>query len=68
VPTSLHAPRPAYWAAQIGNGLLRRRGSRPVALTAVLAILFLTFLDTTIVSVALGSIQNELGAGVIPLQ
>ena len=68
MPTSLHAPRPAYWAAQIGNGLLRRRGSRPVALTAVLAILFLTFLDTTIVSVALGSIQNELGAGVIPLQ
>jgi EmrB/QacA subfamily drug resistance transporter len=38
------------------------------ALVTVLAVLFLTFLDTTIVSVALGSIQNELGAGVIPLQ
>jgi EmrB/QacA subfamily drug resistance transporter len=34
----------------------------------VLLVLFLTFLDTTIVSVALGNIQNDLGAGVIPLQ
>src|SRR5579884_266702 len=42
--------------------------SRPTALCTVLAVLFLTFLDTTIVSVALGSIQNDLGAGVIPLQ
>lgn len=41
---------------------------RAVALTTVLAVLFLTFLDTTIVSVALGNIQYELGAGVIPLQ
>ena len=41
---------------------------RAAALTVVLAVLFLTFLDTTIVSVALGSIQNDLGAGVIPLQ
>src|SRR5579875_3025404 len=38
------------------------------ALVTVLAVLFLTFLDTTIVSVALGSIQDKLGAGVIPLQ
>jgi EmrB/QacA subfamily drug resistance transporter len=43
-------------------------GSRRAALTTVLAVLFLTFLDTTIVSVALGSIQDDLGAGVIPLQ
>jgi EmrB/QacA subfamily drug resistance transporter len=43
-------------------------GSRGAALTTVLAVLFLTFLDTTIVSVALGSIQDDLGAGVIPLQ
>jgi EmrB/QacA subfamily drug resistance transporter len=43
-------------------------GSRTTALCTVLAVLFLTFLDTTIVSVALGSIQNDLGAGVIPLQ
>jgi MFS family permease len=41
---------------------------RGVALTTVLGVLFLTFLDTTIVSAALGSIQYELGAGVIPLQ
>jgi EmrB/QacA subfamily drug resistance transporter len=41
---------------------------RAIALTTVLSILFLTFLDTTIVSVALGNIQFDLGAGVIPLQ
>ena len=34
----------------------------------MLAVLFLTFLDTTIVSVTLGDIQYDLGAGVIPLQ
>ena len=34
----------------------------------MLAVLFLTFLDTTIVSVTLGNIQYDLGAGVIPLQ
>jgi EmrB/QacA subfamily drug resistance transporter len=45
-----------------------RRVTRATALTVVLAVLFLTFLDTTIVSVALGSIQDDLGAGVIPLQ
>jgi EmrB/QacA subfamily drug resistance transporter len=45
-----------------------RTVSRNTALCTVLAVLFLTFLDTTIVSVALGSIQNDLGAGVIPLQ
>ncbi len=42
-----------------------RRGA---TLASVLAILFLTFLDTTIVSVALGDIQYDLGAGVISLQ
>jgi EmrB/QacA subfamily drug resistance transporter len=41
---------------------------RAIALTTVLAVLFLTFLDTTIVTVALGDIQFDLGAGVIPLQ
>ena len=34
----------------------------------MLAVLFVTFLDTTIVSVTLGSIQYDLGAGVISLQ
>jgi EmrB/QacA subfamily drug resistance transporter len=40
----------------------------PVALATVLGVLFLTFLDTTIVSVTLGSIQQDFGAGVISLQ
>src|SRR5947208_6101354 len=42
--------------------------ARSATLTTVRAVLFLTFLDTTIVSVALGNIQYDLGAGVIPLQ
>jgi len=42
--------------------------ARSATLTTVLAVLFLTFLDTTVVSVALGNIQYDLGAGVIPLQ
>ena len=39
-----------------------------IALGTVLGILFLTFLDTTIVSVTLGSVQQSFGAGVISLQ
>ena len=42
--------------------------SRAVALSTVLAVLFLTFLDTTIVSVTLGDLEQDLSAGVIPLQ
>lgn len=38
------------------------------ALVSVCAVLFLTFLDTTIVSVALASIQSSLHAGVSQLQ
>lgn len=45
-----------------------RTGSRGVALGTVLAVLFLTFLDTTIVSVALGDLVQDVSAGVIPLQ
>jgi EmrB/QacA subfamily drug resistance transporter len=45
-----------------------RLGPRGAALGTVLGVLFLTFLDTTIVSVTLGDIQFHLGAGVIPLQ
>jgi MFS family permease len=56
---------PANVTVVVGPG---RVVSRSAALTTVLAILFLTFLDTTIVSVALGNIQYDLGAGVIPLQ
>jgi MFS family permease len=37
-------------------------------LGTVLAVLFLTFLDTTIVSVTLGDLEVDLSAGVVPLQ
>lgn len=43
-------------------------GSRRAALGTVLAVLFLTFLDTTIVSVTLGDLETDISAGVIPLQ
>src|ERR1017187_146939 len=45
-----------------------RHGGRPLALAVLAAVLFLTFLDNTIVSVALGSVQVELHAGVTALQ
>ncbi len=44
------------------------RSSRGRALASVCAVVFLTFLDTTIVSVALGSVQSDLHAGVAGLQ
>ena len=47
---------------------LRARRSQSHALSAVCAVLFLTFLDTTIVSVALGDVQSSLHAGVTSLQ
>ncbi len=42
--------------------------SRPIALAALCTLLFLTFLDNTVVSVALASIQADLHAGVSALQ
>ncbi len=45
-----------------------RYGSRGLALGVLTLVLFLTFLDNTIVSVALGSVQAELHAGVSALQ
>ncbi len=45
-----------------------RHGSRPIALAVLCIVLFLTFLDNTIVSVALGNIQSDLHAGVTALQ
>jgi EmrB/QacA subfamily drug resistance transporter len=47
---------------------LRQRNSRAAALTALCAILFLTFLDNTIVSVALADIQSSLSVSVSGLQ
>jgi EmrB/QacA subfamily drug resistance transporter len=44
------------------------RGGRPLALAVLCLVLFLTFLDNTIVSVALGNVQVQLHAGVAALQ
>src|SRR5215468_5741015 len=41
---------------------------RPVALGVLCTLLFLTFLDNTVVSVALASIRSDLRAGVSSLQ
>jgi EmrB/QacA subfamily drug resistance transporter len=49
-------------------GLPAWRQRRPAALATLCTILFLTFLDNTIVSVALASIQTDLRAGVSSLQ
>jgi hypothetical protein len=45
-----------------------QRGGRPLSLTVLMVVLFLTFLDNTVVSVALGSVQSTLHAGVTALQ
>src|SRR5262249_60856384 len=47
---------------------MRQRPAREAALAAVCAILFLTFLDNTIVSVALADIQSSLSVSVTGLQ
>ncbi|HET8751543.1 MAG TPA: MFS transporter [Gaiellaceae bacterium] len=47
---------------------LRQRHAREAALAAVCAILFLTFLDNTIVSVALADVQTSLSSSVTGLQ
>ncbi len=54
--------------ARSGAAAAVRRGTRPVALATLCTVLFLTFLDNTIVSVALGSVQTDLHAGVSGLQ
>src|SRR5205814_2919739 len=47
---------------------VRERHARGAALAAVCAVLFLTFLDNTIVSVALANIQSSLSVSVPGLQ
>jgi EmrB/QacA subfamily drug resistance transporter len=51
-----------------GEAAAARRGGRPLALAVLCVVLFLTFLDNTVVSVALGNIQSQLHAGVSALQ
>jgi EmrB/QacA subfamily drug resistance transporter len=51
-----------------GEAATALRGGRSLALAVLCVILFLTFLDNTVVSVALGNIQSELHAGVSSLQ
>ena len=54
---------------QYGTGAaVPRGGGRPVALAVLCTLLFLTFLDNTVVSVGLGSVQADLHAGVLALQ
>ena len=51
--------------AKVGMLTSRRR---PLALASLCTVLFLTFLDNTVVSVALASIQSDLHGGVSALQ
>lgn len=60
-PTTRRVPR----GARFGGG---RDGATVVALAALCLLLFLTFLDNTVVSVALGSLQTDLQASVAQLQ
>ena len=51
-----------------GEAATVRYGGRSLALAVLCVVLFLTFLDNTIVSVGLGNIQTQMHAGVAALQ
>jgi len=51
-----------------GGTAIARHGGRSLALAVLCVVVFLTFLDNTVVSVALGNVQTELHAGVAGLQ
>jgi len=51
-----------------GKAATAIRGGRSLALAVLCVVLFLTFLDNTVVSVALGNVQTQLHAGVSALQ
>ncbi len=55
-------------SVQVEQEAVARHGGRSLALAVLCTILFLTFLDNTVVSVALGSVQTDLRAGVSSLQ
>jgi EmrB/QacA subfamily drug resistance transporter len=61
-------PPPGGSEGRIGASARAWLAARHPGQTAALAVLFLTFLDNTIVSVALGSVQGDLHAGVTFLQ
>jgi len=56
------------WTARLVNRDTTGPRSTAVALGALCTLLFLTFLDNTVVSVGLGSIQTDLSASVADLQ
>ncbi len=58
----------ASGAGAAGLDLGGRLATRGAALTTLLGVLFLTFLDTTIVSVTLGNLETDISAGVLSLQ
>jgi EmrB/QacA subfamily drug resistance transporter len=51
-----------------GQATPARFGGRSAALAVLCTVLFLTFLDNTIVSIVLGNVQSQLHAGVTSLQ
>jgi EmrB/QacA subfamily drug resistance transporter len=59
--------RPAEAVSGGDQGLVGR-GGQPLALAILCTLLFLTFLDNTVVSVALGDVQTSLKANVSDLQ
>jgi len=66
--TRLRERREIAAPATGGARALVATSRRPLALAALCGVLFLTFLDNTVVSVALGDIQPHLHAGVSSLQ
>ena len=62
--SKLTATRAASGRGRVGTG----RGAQSIALTVLCTLLFLTFLDNTIVSVALGNIYSNPGASPTELQ
>jgi EmrB/QacA subfamily drug resistance transporter len=59
--------RPAPGDRRVEEGVVPR-GGQGLALATLCTLLFLTFLDNTVVSVALGDVQTSLKAGVTDLQ
>ena len=53
---------------EVGPSSTVSRVIRRIAMTSICLVMFLTFMDMTIVSVALGNVQSNLHAGVTQLQ